>query len=241
MQYFQLGNHKIYIENYNNDFLILKEANSISKIIPQLGQALFEAKFKFTDEVISTETEVCLKLNQNYSSKEIYEIINMSVKAFDKKNLNKQTPGKTYNLPVCFESGTDWNLIEDNCKTTTEKYINEILNIEFTLAMYGFLPGFLYLTGLPPHMQCKRKTSPTKIIPPNSLAIGAQYLGLYSIPSPAGWNIIGSSAFTVSNVPKLPPNLLKVGDKIKLKRITQDELTILQSSDHDLISYNAKS
>jgi KipI family sensor histidine kinase inhibitor len=236
-----LDNHKIYIENYNNDFLILKETDGISNIIPQIGQALFDARFKFTDEVICTETEVCLKLNEKYSSKEIYEIINISEIAFENRHLNKKTVEIIYNLPVCFETGTDWNLIEDNCRTTVEKYINEILKIEFTLSMYGFLPGFLYMTGLPPHLHCKRKSTPTTIIRPNSLAIGAQYLGLYSIPSPAGWNLIGSSAFTACNIPCVPPNLLKVGDKIKLERITQDELSILQSSDHDLISYNAKS
>jgi len=236
-----LSHHKIYVKNFNDNFLILEEdSDKPSGIIPQVGEIIFNEKLTFIDEVIVTEKEVCLKLNQYFTNKTIYTLINIC----DKKMFQKEkiaSKSKTYKLPVCFELApkSDWELIVKNCKMTKDTYISELVSIKFDIAMYGFLPGFLYMNGLPGHLHCKRKSSPTKTIDPNSLAVGSQYLGLYSIPSPAGWNIIGTSAFNVMNIPNTPPNLLNIGDSVKLSRISKDRMLELKSTDQTILTYNA--
>lgn len=209
-------------------------------IIPILGKFIYSKQLSFIDEVITSESEVCLKLNETFVVKDLYTLVNFCIDNVIVENLNTSEFGVTYSLPVCYETGSDWELIEKNCNLPKEQFIQEITEIEFSLVMFGFLPGFLYLNGLPKKLHCKRKATPTKNIAPNTLAIGAQYLGLYSIPSPAGWNIIGNTAFNVNNIPNLPPNLLNIGDKIKLKRIDESEFREIKEQKVNIISYNAQ-
>jgi len=241
LQYFKLGDHQITVDNYKNHFLILKERNSDSSLIAILGYALYKAEIKFIKEVISTEHEICLQLNEQFNSKSIYKIIETCEKYYKEKTIGLTQQKVIYKLPVYFETNKDWALIEKECGISKDSYINELLHIDFTIAMYGFLPGFLYLNGLPKHLHCKRKSSPTTNIKPNSLAIGAQYLGLYSIPSPAGWNVIGEAALPITNIPNLPPNLLNIGDTINVTRIDDTEYVRLIESNQNIINYNEKS
>ena len=237
MPYFRLLDHKIYVENYNNQFLLLKEESQLpSSLLGRLGQYIFDAHFPFIKEVISTEVEICLQLDKSFKKSDIIHLINMAQAKIKSNTISKSA--KTYNLPICFNNDTDWRLIEEHTQLNRESYISQLLNIKFELAMYGFLPGFLYLTGLPSKLHCPRKAVPSKVVAPNSLAVGAQYLGLYSLPSPAGWNIIGSSPFSINNIPNLPPNLLRIGDKIKLISIEKEELTELYNSNQNILTYN---
>ena len=85
-------NRGIIIENYHNDFLLLKSDSKTDLI--KLGQAIFEAKPEFVEEVITTEVEICLKLNALFQEHKL-EFINQL-------NLEKNTARQTYFLPVFF-------------------------------------------------------------------------------------------------------------------------------------------
>ncbi|NNL93627.1 MAG: carboxyltransferase domain-containing protein, partial [Saprospiraceae bacterium] len=173
MPYFLLNNQKINIENYNDDFLLLKRDQNDNLrdeySLTKIGQVIYKSDITFIDEVIATDTEICLKLNNSFKEKDIQKLANLNYKS----ELNKISQNsKTFLMPVCFEEKDDWNTVEKQTNKTKKEIIESIVNLNFDLAMFGFLPGFVYLNGLPPKLYCARKSNPSKYVKPNSLAIG---------------------------------------------------------------------
>jgi len=54
----------------------------------------------------------------------------------------------------------DTKYIEQQSKLTFEAYISKLLNTEFNVSMFGFVPGFLYMRGLNKELHVPRKSNP---------------------------------------------------------------------------------
>lgn len=195
------------IKNYNNDFLIIKSNNQLQ----QIGKAIFEQNFDFVTEVIITEKEVCVQLN------DLFEVEKLDL--FHNLQFTKKGTSKTYELPVYFTNHEDWKRVEAVTGFSKKAIIEKLVSTEFSIAMFGFLPGFLYLDGLDESLHVPRKAVPSKYVEANSIAIGGQYLGLYSVESPGGWNVIGKVDVSILDLSSIPPVKMNLGDKIKLKVI----------------------
>ena len=104
--------------------------------------------------------------------------------------------------------------------------------------MFGFLPGFIYLDGLDASLHVPRKTIPSKYVKANSIAIGGKYIGLYSIDSPGGWQVIGQTPISILEIPQLPPVEMNLGDRIKLKAIDATEFENILQKKITLKEYN---
>ena len=62
---------------------------------------------------------------------------------------------------------------------------------EYEVAMLGFLPGFAYLRGLDARLVLPRRSQPRTRVPAGSVAMAAEYTGIYPFASPGGWNLLG--------------------------------------------------
>lgn len=63
----------------------------------------------------------------------------------------------------------------------------------YTVRFLGFSPGFAYLDGLDPRLHLPRRSTPRPRMEAGAVAIGAAHAGIYSIPSPGGWNWLGNT------------------------------------------------
>jgi KipI family sensor histidine kinase inhibitor len=84
----------------------------------------------------------------------------------------------------------------------------------YDVAMLGFSPGFPYLTGLDARLVTPRRSEPRARIRAGAVAIGGAHTGIYSIPSPGGWNVIGHTAEQLFD-PENEGFLLKTGDRVE--------------------------
>lgn len=64
---------------------------------------------------------------------------------------------------------------------------------EYEVAMLGFMPGFAYLRGLDPRLVVARRAEPRTRVPAGSVAIAAEYTGIYPSASPGGWSLLGEA------------------------------------------------
>ena len=223
----ELFNSSIEVVNFNNDFLLLRSEES--SLLAKIGKALFQRKFEFVDEVIVTEMEICLKLNAHFTPSKI-ELLNQIEQ-------HQSTAPCTYKLPIYFDVHEDWEQVQRVTGFQKEEIISKLIALDFSIAMFGFLPGFLYLSGLNPSLHVPRKRVPSKYVSANSLAIGGRYLGLYSLDSPGGWHVIGKTPLSLLEMQELPPLALNLGDKIKLHAIDKSEYEHLLQQQLSLKAY----
>jgi len=182
----------------------------------RLGRLIFDHKYKFVDEVIATEVEVCIATNDFF--------IHYSLLELDRLELSPvvETEPSVHELKIFIdEDHEDWQLIETHTGLLRDQYIEKLLNCNLSVAMTGFLPGFVYLNGLPAELQVPRKSRPSKRTLANTFAIGGKYAGIYSLPSPAGWNCLGQLAESIFAPDQLPPVSMQPGDLVVLKRVEQ--------------------
>lgn len=200
------------------DFVILKAQSNLAGF----GRSIYEAKFDFVDEVIATETEICLAVNDQYAAQRLREFESLEF-------TSAESDSSTHEFGIWFsDEFDDWGLICEHTGLSKEVYIKRLLDCELTIAMTGFLPGFVYLSDLPAELHVPRKTNPATRTLPSTLAIGGKYGGIYSLPSAAGWNCVGRIAERIFDRDELPPLSVSQGDKVKLKQI--DETAFLNSS-----------
>lgn len=87
----------------------------------------------------------------------------------------------------------------------------------------GFLPGFMYLGGLPEALETPRKSTPRLAVPKGSVGLAGKQTGIYPQDSPGGWNIIGNCPIPIFNINKEPPCFINVGDRVQFYPITKAE------------------
>lgn len=63
--------------------------------------------------------------------------------------------------------------------------------VTYHVAMVGFMPGFAYMRGLPKELLGLPRRAPRPRVPQNSVAIAAEYAGIYPFASPGGWHLLG--------------------------------------------------
>jgi len=86
----------------------------------------------------------------------------------------------------------------------------------YTVAFFGFSPGFPYLSGLPDTLQIPRKSRPLPRIPAGSVAIATNYCSIYPSATPGGWHLLGLTRFKTIHADAGHVTLeLRAGDQIK--------------------------
>jgi len=219
---------RLNIKNFNNDFVIITSDDI--NLLASTGKAIFEQQLDFVDEVIVAEHEVCVQLNDRFDQSRLAELNNLrTVKTKEKKS---------YKLPIYFDENEDWDAVISYTRKSKAEIIAQILASELSVAMFGFLPGFVYLDGLDDTIHVPRKKIPSKYVKANSIAIGGKYLGIYSIDSPGGWHVVGRIPVSVLNVKSLPPVDFNLGDKIRLTSIDQEQYDRIVAEEISFKSYN---
>ena len=83
--------------------------------------------------------------------------------------------------------------------------------------MIGFTPGFAYLSGLPNSISIPRLSEPRARVPTGSVGISSAYTGIYALPGPGGWPLIGQTEAPLFSVDAPSPFLLEPGNVVRFK------------------------
>ena len=135
-------------------------------------------------------------------------------------------------IPVCYETkyAPDLNRLAKYCNLTTEEVIKRHTASVYWVAMMGFLPGFVYLSGLENSLHCPRKAVPDLSVPSGSIAIGGGQTGLYSLASPGGWNVIGATPTKLLSFGSDSPININPLDEIQFVAIDEKTYSNIQDS-----------
>ena len=144
---------------------------------------------------------------------------------------SNRTGFKKWHIPVCYHPSLAVDLESFVSKNISHSELVELhTNPEYRVYMIGFLPGFLYLGGLPEPLHLPRKTTPNLKTPKGAIAIGGQQTGIYPLESPGGWHVIGRTPLSLFDINSDKPTPIKQGDFIKFYEIDLETYMVLNSN-----------
>lgn len=176
----------------------------------------------FYDPLITANSALpgksCLEKVSNY----LYNLSMQPVK-------NNIKTGITVTVPVCYGGayGPDLAEVASLHQLSVDAVISLHSNAVYKVYVIGFLPGFAYLGGLDERLATPRKATPRKIVAAGSVGLAGLQTGIYPIQSPGGWQIIGRTPLCLFDIRNSPPALLKAGDNIIFKPISENEFKTL--------------
>lgn len=120
-------------------------------------------------------------------------------------------------IPVRYggEDGPDLQALADAHAIRATDVIELHSAARYRVLAVGFLPGFAYLGGLPEALHTPRRPTPRPRVPAGTVGIGASYTGVYPVPSPGGWNLIGRTNIRLFDAHAHPPARLVVGRSVR--------------------------
>lgn len=152
---------------------------------------------------------------------------------------NNDIQKRTWILPILTSKVLTVDII-NHLAIESEKFYQSFFDIRFTIGMKGFLPGFIYLAGLPEQMHIPRKSVPDRSIPQGSIAIGGSQCGIYPKESPGGWHIIGNCPIPLIDIHDKNLSCFHVGDEIQFTPIDKAKHILYTTTDWTLDMINSQ-
>ncbi|MCS6865066.1 MAG: carboxyltransferase domain-containing protein [Gemmataceae bacterium] len=131
-------------------------------------------------------------------------------------------------IPVCYEMQLDMARVCDATGLNPEAVIRLHTATIYTVYAIGFVPGFPYLGYLPPPLcGVSRLPAPRLRVAPGSVGLTGRQTGIYPLPRPGGWNLIGRTPLVIVDVAEgfFP---LRVGDQVQFERIDERQFRELE-------------
>ncbi len=130
-------------------------------------------------------------------------------------------PGRAFTVPVCYEMQLDGPRVCARTGLSADEVIRLHTATEYTVYAIGFVPGFPYLGYLPNELcGVPRLAAPRVRVEPGSVGLTGKQTGIYPLPRPGGWNLIGRTPLVLVDVADgfFP---LRAGDRVRFERICE--------------------
>lgn len=140
--------------------------------------------------------------------------------------------GAHWTVPVCLEGAAAEDLEEaaNGLGLSAEEVRARFLGSSFQVGMYGFAPGFAYLSGLDPVLAIPRRATPRPPMPPGAVIIAGGMAAINSASLPTGWYVVGATALDPFRPHEEPMVPFRVGDRITFAPVSENELARLGAS-----------
>jgi inhibitor of KinA len=135
-------------------------------------------------------------------------------------------PTALHEIPVCYDGqyGRDLAAVSAQTGLDVDGVIGAHLAGDYSVYMYGFAPGYAYLSGLPEAIRLPRKSAPVRAIPAGSVIIAGGQCLVTTLTMPTGWWVIGRTSARILTGDPARPFLFDVGDRVRFRRVDEDSL-----------------
>ena len=143
-----------------------------------------------------------------------HEVLAAAIKRLASKRPAMAEPGRLHRIPVVYD-GPDIEAVAAQLNLTPAKIADLHTRPIYRVFLVGFVPGWAYLGPLPEELELPRRHVPRTQVPAGSVAIAGRQTGIYPLPSPGGWHLIGRTSVKLFLPDSDPPSLFRAGDRVK--------------------------
>ena len=198
--------------------LLIEVGDEISEPINQkvhkITKLIENQNLPFIEEIIP----VYASLLVNYDPLRIsFDALVEWLKSIENQQLNQNQNTRTILIPTLYggDFGPDLESVAQHNNLTSNDVIEFHSATKYLIYALGFSPGFPYLAGLPSEIHCPRLSNPRTVVPAGSVAIADSQTGIYSMPTPGGWRLIGKTPLSLFDQDSSSPTIFSPGDYLK--------------------------
>ncbi len=132
---------------------------------------------------------------------------------------------KVIEVPVCY-GGAHGPDLDDVCELLgmdRDTFIRRHTGNEYTVEMLGFTPGFAFIGGFDAARDVPRRPEPRVRLEPGSIGIAGGRTGIYTLPGPGGWQIVGRTPMRLFDAAAEPPFRLSAGMRVRFVAVSAAE------------------
>ena len=128
-------------------------------------------------------------------------------------------------VPVCYggDHGPD---LDDICALLgmdRDTFIERHTGEAYTVDMLGFTPGFAFIGGFDAAREVPRRPEPRVRLQAGSIGIAGGRTGIYTLPGPGGWQIVGRTPMPLFDAGAEQPFRLRAGMQVRFVAIGEEE------------------
>jgi len=143
-----------------------------------------------------------------------HDSLGAAVKRLAAKRPKMAVPGRLHRIPVVYD-GPDLDEVARTLNLSAEAVVAAHTSPIYRVFLVGFVPGWGYLGPLPEQLELPRRHVPRTQVPAGSVAIAGRQTGIYPLPAPGGWHLIGRTSVRLFLPNSDPPSLFRAGDRVK--------------------------
>lgn len=143
-----------------------------------------------------------------------YDALGAAIKRLATKRPPIEEPGRLHRIPVVYD-GPDLDAVASALSLSAERIVGLHTRPTYRVFLVGFVPGWAYLGPLPEELELPRRSVPRMQVPTGSVAIAGRMSGIYPLPTPGGWHLIGRTSVRLFLPDSDPPCLFRAGDRVK--------------------------
>jgi KipI family sensor histidine kinase inhibitor len=128
--------------------------------------------------------------------------------------------GELVDVPTVYD-GVDLVDVAGRTGLSVADVVDMHSTVEYRAAFSGFTPGFTYLTGLATALWLPRRSVPRPRVDAGSVAIGADFTGVYPTASPGGWHLLGHATVEMWNPSRTRPAFIVAGDRVRFVPVSE--------------------
>lgn len=135
-----------------------------------------------------------------------------------------------WRVPACYDPPHDEDLEElaGLLDMSPERVVEGHATASYRVVMYGFAPGFVFLSGLPEALAVSRRKTPRPPAPAGALTIANGQALIASVAMPTGWYMLGRTPARTFDLAREPHFPIGVGDSVGFERIDADTFAALE-------------
>lgn len=128
-------------------------------------------------------------------------------------------------VPVCYggDHGPDLDDVCERLGLSREAFIGLHTGCEYGVDMLGFTPGFAFIGGFDEARDVPRRSQPRVRLAAGSIGIAGGRTGIYTLPSPGGWQIVGRTPMRLFDTSAAQPFRLRAGMRVRFVAIGPEE------------------